>query len=62
MDVTCTDGVTVGAGRAGLRAAIAAIEADQSLQVSLLCKVNPMRSHRVTEVVPPSAQSSANRH
>jgi fumarate reductase flavoprotein subunit len=47
MDVISTDVVIVGAGGAGLRAAIAAVEADQSLQVSLLSKVYPMRSHTV---------------
>jgi fumarate reductase flavoprotein subunit len=47
MDVISTDVVIVGAGGAGLRAAIAAVEADPSLQVSLLSKVYPMRSHTV---------------
>jgi fumarate reductase flavoprotein subunit len=47
MDVISTDVVIVGAGGAGLRAAIAAAEADPSLQVSLLSKVYPMRSHTV---------------
>ena len=47
MDVVSTDVVIIGAGGAGLRAAIAAVEADPSLQVSLLSKVYPMRSHTV---------------
>ena len=47
MDVISTDVVIIGAGGAGLRAAIAAVEADPSLQVSLLSKVYPMRSHTV---------------
>ena len=47
MDVISTDVVIVGAGGAGLRAAIAAAEADPSLQVALLSKVYPMRSHTV---------------
>jgi fumarate reductase flavoprotein subunit len=37
----------VGAGGAGLRAAIAAMEADPKLRVALLSKVYPMRSHTV---------------
>ena len=37
----------VGAGGAGLRAAIAAVEADPSLSVALISKVYPMRSHTV---------------
>ena len=48
MDVISTDVVIVGAGGAGLRAAIAAVEADPSLQVALLSKVYPMRSHTVS--------------
>ena len=48
MDVISTDVIIVGAGGAGLRAAIAAVEADPSLQVSLLSKVYPMRSHTVS--------------
>src|SRR4051812_7401838 len=47
MEVISTDVVIVGAGGAGLRAAIAAVEADPSLRVALLSKVYPMRSHTV---------------
>ena len=41
------DVVIVGAGGAGLRAAIAVAEADPSLTVALVSKVYPMRSHTV---------------
>jgi fumarate reductase flavoprotein subunit len=41
------DVVIVGAGGAGLRAAIAVAEKDASLQVALISKVYPMRSHTV---------------
>ena len=37
--------VIVGAGGAGLRAAIAIAEADPSLEIALISKVYPMRSH-----------------
>jgi succinate dehydrogenase flavoprotein subunit len=47
MEVITTDVVVVGAGGAGLRAAIAAAEVDPSLNLSLLSKVYPMRSHTV---------------
>jgi fumarate reductase flavoprotein subunit len=47
MEVVKTDLVVIGAGGAGLRAAIAAVEADPALDVSLLSKVLPMRSHTV---------------
>ena len=42
-----TDIAIVGAGGAGLRAAIAVAEADPSLSVALISKVYPMRSHTV---------------
>lgn len=42
-----TDIAIVGAGGAGLRAAIAVAEADPSLGVALISKVYPMRSHTV---------------
>ena len=48
MDLISTDVVIVGAGGAGIRAAIAAVEADPSLRVALLSKVYPMRSHTVS--------------
>jgi fumarate reductase flavoprotein subunit len=41
------DVVIVGAGGAGLRAAIAAAEADPGLKIALVSKVYPMRSHTV---------------
>jgi fumarate reductase flavoprotein subunit len=37
----------VGAGGAGLRAAIATVEADPGLTIALISKVYPMRSHTV---------------
>lgn len=45
MDVIHTDIAIVGAGGAGLRAAIAAAEADPELNILLISKVYPMRSH-----------------
>jgi fumarate reductase flavoprotein subunit len=42
------DIVIVGGGAAGLRAAIAAVEADPSVSVALVSKVYPMRSHTVS--------------
>lgn len=42
------DVVIVGAGGAGLRAAIAAAEVDPSLDIALVSKVYPMRSHTVS--------------
>jgi fumarate reductase flavoprotein subunit len=42
-----TDVVIVGAGGAGLRAAIAIAESDPELRVALVSKVYPMRSHTV---------------
>ena len=47
MEVFKADVVIVGAGGAGLRAAIAVAEADASLIVALVSKVYPMRSHTV---------------
>ncbi len=47
LEVHKTDVVIVGAGGAGLRAAIAVAEADPSLTVALISKVYPMRSHTV---------------
>src|SRR5438552_13268666 len=47
MQVLKADIAIVGAGGAGLRAAIAAAEADPSLTVALISKVYPMRSHTV---------------
>jgi len=47
LEVFKADVVIVGAGGAGLRAAIAVAEADPSLTVALVSKVYPMRSHTV---------------
>jgi fumarate reductase flavoprotein subunit len=47
MQVFTSDIAIIGAGGAGLRAAIAAAEADPSLNVALISKVYPMRSHTV---------------
>lgn len=47
MEVISTDILIIGAGGAGLRAAIAAAEADPDLRIALLSKVYPMRSHTV---------------
>ena len=47
MNVIETDIAIVGAGGAGLRAAIAVAEADPDLNVTLISKVYPMRSHTV---------------
>ncbi len=47
MEMITTDIVIVGAGGAGLRAAIAVAEANPGLKVALLSKVYPMRSHTV---------------
>ena len=45
MQVVNADIIVIGAGGAGLRAAIAAAEADPNLNIALLSKVYPMRSH-----------------
>ncbi|MBL6942656.1 MAG: FAD-binding protein, partial [Rhodospirillales bacterium] len=47
MEMTTTDIVIVGAGGAGLRAAIAIAESNPDLKIALLSKVYPMRSHTV---------------
>lgn len=47
METYQADIVIVGAGGAGLRAAIAAAEADPQLNIALISKVYPMRSHTV---------------
>jgi fumarate reductase flavoprotein subunit len=47
METINTDVAIVGAGGAGLRAAIAVAESDPSLKVALISKVYPMRSHTV---------------
>ncbi|HEX8012368.1 MAG TPA: fumarate reductase (quinol) flavoprotein subunit [Casimicrobiaceae bacterium] len=47
MEVFRADIAIVGAGGAGLRAAIAAAQTDPSLTIALVSKVYPMRSHTV---------------
>lgn len=47
MEVFKADVAIVGAGGAGLRAAIAAAEVDPALKIALISKVYPMRSHTV---------------
>ena len=47
MQVLKTDIAVIGAGGAGLRSAIAAAEANPRLNITLLSKVYPMRSHTV---------------
>jgi fumarate reductase flavoprotein subunit len=47
VNVIEADIAIVGAGGAGLRAAIAAAEADPGLKIALVSKVYPMRSHTV---------------
>jgi fumarate reductase flavoprotein subunit len=47
METIETDIAIIGAGGAGLRAAIAASEADPQLKIALISKVYPMRSHTV---------------
>ena len=48
MDVHDCDVLIVGGGAAGLRAAIAAAEASSKLDIRVLSKVYPMRSHTVS--------------
>jgi succinate dehydrogenase flavoprotein subunit len=45
MEAVQTDVTIIGAGGAGLRAAIALAEADPKLRIALVSKVYPMRSH-----------------
>lgn len=47
MEVLKVDVAIVGAGGAGLRAAIAVAESDPALRIALISKVYPMRSHTV---------------
>jgi fumarate reductase flavoprotein subunit len=47
IEIVHADVAVVGAGGAGLRAAIAAAEADPNLKIALISKVYPMRSHTV---------------
>ncbi len=48
MEVSRHDIVLVGGGGAGLRAAIAAVEANPALSVAMVSKLYPMRSHTVS--------------
>jgi fumarate reductase flavoprotein subunit len=48
MDVQTYDILVIGGGGAGLRAAMAAVEADPDLSVAVVSKVYPMRSHTVS--------------
>ncbi len=48
VEVSRHDIIIVGGGAAGLRAAIAAAEADPSASIALVSKVYPMRSHTVS--------------
>jgi fumarate reductase flavoprotein subunit len=45
VEIVQTDVAIIGAGGAGLRAAIALAEADPKLRITLISKVYPMRSH-----------------
>ncbi len=47
METFKADVAIVGAGGAGLRAAIAVAESDPTLSIALISKVYPMRSHTV---------------
>ncbi|KMW74151.1 fumarate reductase [Photorhabdus luminescens subsp. luminescens] len=47
MQIFNTDLAIIGAGGAGLRAAIAAAEANPQMKIALISKVYPMRSHTV---------------
>ena len=47
VEVFKADVAIIGAGGAGLRAAIAVAEADPTLKIALISKVYPMRSHTV---------------
>ncbi len=48
IEVIRHDIVIVGGGAAGIRAAIAAVESDPDVQVAMVSKVYPMRSHTVS--------------
>src|SRR6202171_4540588 len=48
LDISSTDVLMVGGGGAGLRAAIAVAEANPNLNIAVISKVYPMRSHTVS--------------
>src|SRR3984893_4698821 len=48
MDFESYDVLVVGGGLAGIRAAIAAVDANPRLRVGMVSKVYPMRSHTVS--------------
>ena len=48
MELFSCDVLVIGGGGAGLRAAIAATEADPKLRIAVISKVYPMRSHTVS--------------
>src|SRR5215475_2060965 len=48
MDASSHDVLFVGGGAAGLRAAIAAAEVNPNLNIAVVSKVYPMRSHTVS--------------
>ncbi|MEM2883937.1 MAG: FAD-binding protein, partial [Nitrososphaerales archaeon] len=47
LEVYSHDILIIGAGLAGLRAAIAAAEVSKNLDIAVISKVYPMRSHSV---------------
>jgi fumarate reductase flavoprotein subunit len=48
VEIPTYDVLIIGGGLAGIRAAIAAVESDPKLQVAIVSKVYPMRSHTVS--------------
>ncbi len=62
MEVFNADVVIVGAGGAGLRAAIAVAQTDPTLNVALISKVYPMRSHTVAAEGGAAAVTRADDH
>lgn len=60
METFKADVAIVGAGGAGLRAAIAVAEADPTLSIALISKVYPMRSHTVAAEGGAAAVTQAN--
>ncbi|MDO8596429.1 MAG: FAD-binding protein, partial [Sulfuricaulis sp.] len=62
MQTVKADVVIVGAGGAGLRAAIAVAQTDPKLDVALISKVYPMRSHTVAAEGGAAAVTRADDH